>query len=444
MKPGRSIRFRLLLGAALVLVAFLAGVGVALQRAHADSSRTDRLARLQGTVYLLLAAAEVDGQGRLVMPPSLPEPRLALPGSGLYASVAVRGQAQGWHSESTVGQQLPFPPTAEVGRWDYADASGNGRRYLSVAYSVLYEARSQPVPLVLSVLEDAAALEREVAVFERTLWAWLAGAGLFLLLSQTLLLEWALDPLRRVTREIRRIEDGEQEEITGRYPAEIAALTDNLNTLVRQERERQSRYREALSYLAHSLKTPLAVLRTALGQPATLGTAVEEQVQRMDAIVQHQLGRGAASGATRFAPAIALAPIAQRVRESLEKVHAARNLRFAIDCPPNLRWRIDEGDAFEVFGNLLDNAAKWARSRITARVRRDGSRLLVRVEDDGPGFGDDPQAMLQMHVRGDETVPGHGVGLAIVRDIVASHHGQIALSRSALGGAQVDIALPQP
>lgn len=137
----------------------------------------------------------------------------------------------------------------------------------------------------------------------------LVGRGLLsLLFSQTLLLRWGLAPLQRVSLEISRIESGEQSEVQGVYPTEIAALTNNLNTLIKQERVRRIRYKETLSYLAHSLKTPLAVLRSSLGQPDQLACTVAQQVSRMDHIVQHQLGRAGASGATRFAPWLALAP----------------------------------------------------------------------------------------------------------------------------------------
>ena len=113
---------------------------------------------------------------------------------------------------------------------------------------------------------------------------------------------------------------------------------------------------------------------------------------------------------------------------------------FTIDCPPALTWRIDEGDAFELLGNVMDNAAKWARQRVAVSARREANRLHVRVDDDGPGFGD-TQSILQLHVRGDEKVPGHGVGLAVVNELVASHDGELNLSRSELGGARVDIML---
>jgi two-component system, OmpR family, sensor histidine kinase PhoQ len=436
-----SIRARLILGAALVLVAFMAVAGAALQRAYAESVRASHYARLQGTVYLLLAGAEVDADGSLVMPPSPVEPRLSLPGSGLYASIRNVGRGETWQSASTVGIAAPFLRDIPVGEWRYDVVQGDGMEFLSAGYAVKWAGASAQVPLVLSVLEDKRGFDREVRVFRRTLWTWLGGAAVLLLLSQTLLLQWGLAPLQRVAHEIARIERGEQTQVQGRYPAEIAALTGNLNTLIKQERVRQTRYKEALSYLAHSLKTPLAVLRTALAQPEQLPAAVAQQVDRMDGIVQHQLGRAAASGAARFVPYLHIAPVLARIRDSLAKVYADKGLALTIDCPPDVSWRIDEGDAFEMLGNVMDNAAKWAATRVEARVWREGDALRLRVDDDGPGFSD-TQSILQLHVRADEKVPGHGVGLAVVNELVASHEGRLELLRSPWGGARVDIALP--
>lgn len=440
MRWPDSIRGRLMLGATVVLIAFVAGAGWAVQRAHEESVRTARYAQLQGTVYLLLGAAELDERGALVLPPSFPEPRLSLPGSGLYASIVNVVRREDWQSPSSVGIHPPFLRDVAIGRWRSEIVTSDGRDYLAVGYSVNWTERAQTAPLVLSVVEDKAEFDREVAAFQRTLWTWLGGAAALLLLSQTLLLGWGLAPLRRVAHEIRGIESGNQTEIEGRYPAEIAALTRNLNALMNRERTRQTRYREALSYLAHSLKTPLAVLRTALGEPARLPAVVSEQAARMDDIVQHQLARAAAGGASRFAPWLSIEPVLNRVRDSLIKVYADKGLSFSIDVPAGLAWRIDEGDAFEMFGNVLDNAAKWARTRVAVSARRDGDALHLRVDDDGPGFVD-TRSILQLHVRGDEKVPGHGVGLAVVNDLVASHDGELRLTRSDLGGARVDIVL---
>ncbi|MEO6624346.1 MAG: ATP-binding protein [Burkholderiaceae bacterium] len=438
-----SIRARLIVGATLVLVAFVVAAGWAVQRAHADSVRAARLAQLQSTVYLLLAGAELEASGALVMPTAFPEPRLSLPGSGLYASVRNLARAEEWRSPSAIAISPPFQREVAVGQWRYeTPTSADGRGWLAVGYGVNWSEGGRSVPLVVSVLEDRAAFDREVAVFERTVWTSLGGAALLLLLSQAVLLQWGLAPLRRVAQEIRRIEHGEQAEVVQHYPTEIAALTDNLNTLIRQERVRQTRYKEALSFLAHSLKTPLAVLRGALSEPERLNTTVDEQVTRMDAIVQHQLGRAAASGAARFAPYLRLQPIVARIRDALAKVHAAKGTEFSLSCADDLEWRMDEGDAFELLGNVMDNAAKWAAHRVSVTLTRDAQGLAIRVDDDGRGFGEDTSALLKMHVRADEKTPGHGVGLAVVNDLVFSHQGTLTLGRSNWGGGRVDILLP--
>ncbi|MDB5946336.1 MAG: periplasmic sensor signal transduction histidine kinase [Ramlibacter sp.] len=442
MRFNPSIRSRLLAGAAVVLLAFMAVAGLAVRQAHEDSVRAAHFAQLQGTVYLLLAGAELDAAGALVMPAGFAEPRLSLPGSGLYASIVNVNRGEQWRSPSTVGIDPPFQPSVAVGQWRYDTVTGGGGgSYLAVGYGVKWAGRAVEAPLVLSVLEDKAGFDREIRAFERTLWGWLGGAGLVLLLSQTFLFGWALAPLRRVAHEIRRIESGEQAGVEGRYPAEIGALTGNLNTLIEQERVRQTRYREALSFLAHSLKTPLAVLRSTLNEPAQLPAAVAQQVTRMDDIVQHQLSRAAASGGGRFVPLLPIAPIVERIRDSLTKVYADKGLAISVDCPRALSWRIDEGDAFEMLGNVLDNAAKWAQQRVAVRVWREGNALRVRVDDDGAGFSD-TQSILKLHVRMDERVPGHGVGLTVVNELVASHHGELNLSRGELGGARVEILLP--
>ncbi|MHB1124377.1 MAG: ATP-binding protein [Ramlibacter sp.] len=444
MRPGRSIRTRLLVAAALVLLAFIAGAGLAVQRAHADSVRAVHFARLQTTIYLLLARAELDEAGALVMPPGFAEPRLTLPQSGLYATIRNVQRDERWQSPSTLGADPPFPTMQlAAGQWRHDVVEGGGRTFLATSYGVNWAAGRHQAPLVLTVLEDSAAFEREMAVFARTLWMWLGGAGLLLLLAQGLLLRWGLAPLRRVAAEIHGVESGTQGRIEGSYPSEITALTDNLNALIRQERVRQVRYQEALSFLAHSLKTPLAVLRSALAEPQRLPGTVREQVDRMDDIVRHQLGRAAAQGATRFVAPLAVGPVLQRIRDALAKVHADKQLALDVECPPDLTWRIDEGDLFEIAGNLMDNAAKWARQRVQARAWLEADRLRLAVEDDGPGFTD-TESILRLHVRMDERVPGHGVGLAVVNELVASHGGELKLSRGALGGARVDVALPRP
>ena len=453
MTSPLSIRARLIWGAFVVLLVFLAGAGWAVQQAYINSVRAERFARLQTTIYLLMAGAELNAQGALVMPATLAEPRLSLPGSGLYANIANLDKNEEWQSASTLGLNPPFQRTQAPGQWHFdtvlvspaqaGKTSGATRSFLAASYTVKWTVNNRAAPLVFSVLEDKAAFDRELQAFEHTLWRWLGGAGVLLLLTQSLLLRWGLAPLRRMAQEIQHIEQGEQDRVDGAYPAELAGVTHNLNVLMAQERARQTRYKDALDDLAHSLKTPLAVLRASLDTPEELPGMVAQQVARMDDIVVHQLGRAGASGAARYAPHLALAPILVRIRDTLAKVYVDKQLVFTLDCPPALSWRMDEGDAFEMLGNVLDNAAKWAHNKVTVRLWVDGKRLFIRVCDDGPGFSD-PQMVHARRVRLDEQVPGHGIGLAVVRDLVASHQGELAVSKADLGGAQIDIVLQSP
>ncbi|MFZ2391151.1 ATP-binding protein [Rhodoferax sp.] len=453
MKSPLSIRARLIWGAFVVLLVFLAGAGWAVQQAYVDSVRAQRFARLQTTIYLLMAGAELNAQGALVMPVALAEPRLSLPASGLYANIANLDKNEEWQSSSTLGLNLPFQRQQAPGQWQFdtvraaqgqpGEPAGAARAFLAASYAVKWSVNDRAAPLVFSVLEDKTVFDQELQAFERTLWSWLGGTGLLLLLTQTLLLRWGLAPLGRMAREIQHIEQGEQARVEGRYPMELAGLTHNLNGLMDQERARQTRYKDALDDLAHSLKTPLAALRASLDAPAELPAMVALQVDRMNDIVVHQLGRAGASGAARFAPQLALAPILGRIRDTLAKVYVDKPLAFTLDCPPDLIWRMDEGDAFEMLGNVLDNAAKWAQHKVSVRLWVDGKRLFIRVCDDGPGFAD-PGAVLARRVRLDERVPGHGIGLAVVKDLVASHQGELKVSKAALGGAQIDIFLQSP
>jgi two-component system sensor histidine kinase PhoQ len=450
VKPPLSIHIRLAWGAFPVLLVFLAGAGWAVQQAYTNSVLAQRYARLQATVYVLMAGAELDPTGVLLMPVALAEPRLSLPASGLYASVVNLSTGDAWQSGSTLGLTVPFQRQQAIGQWLFdtvaaaapvSSAPQASLTYLAASVAVTWSVNDRATPLVFSVLEDKAEFDQEFQSFQRTLWRWLGSAGLLLLLTQALLLRWGLRPLSQMAHEIQRIEAGEQTQVTGRFPQELAGLTHNLNLLMDQERARQTRFKEALDDLAHSLKTPLAALQASLDEPVGLPAVVAQQVARMNAIVVHQLGRAGNRGAARFAPPLALAPVLSRIRNTLAKVYADKHLHFSLDCPAAMVWPIDEGDAFELLGNVLDNAAKWAQHQVTARLWVDQNALHIRISDDGPGIAD-PAAVLTRQLRLDEQVPGHGIGLAVVRDLLASHHAELVISGSDLGGAQIDMVLP--
>jgi two-component system, OmpR family, sensor histidine kinase PhoQ len=282
---------------------------------------------------------------------------------------------------------------------------------------------------------------------------YLGGAGLLLLGVVALVLRWSLRPLRRLARDLGEVERGEVEQLEGPYPSELTSLTDNLNAFIESEREHLTRYRNTLADLAHSLKTPLAVLRSRLDtdDAGLLRAEVQEQVGRMNEIVAYQLSRAATSGHQRFSAPLEIEPKAEEIVRSLEKVYASRGVYCEFELDPTARFHGELGDLMELLGNLLENAFKWAGQRVLLTVRplqeavpSHLAGLHLVVEDDGPGIApENVERLLQRGVRGDERVHGHGIGLSIVQDIVRSYRGELRVTRSEeLGGARFEVKIP--
>jgi two-component system, OmpR family, sensor histidine kinase PhoQ len=267
-----------------------------------------------------------------------------------------------------------------------------------------------------------------------------------LLAAQGLILRWSLKPLRQVAAEIKDIETGRRDELSSGYPEELRPLTTNLNALLRQGRAHLERYRNALGDLAHSLKTPLAVARGALDNDADSGElrrTLGEQVARMNRTVDYQLQRAAAAGRIALSAPLPVAPLARKILDSLAKVYADRALQLRAEIAATTVFYGDEGDLLEILGNLADNACKWCRRQVVVRAHptdRDGrTELMVEVEDDGPGIpADQAPLLLNRGQRADPTVAGHGIGLAVVRDLVEEvYYGRLEIGQGALGGARV-------
>lgn len=437
-----SLRARVSLAAVLVLTVFVGLTALALERAFADSARSAMRERLFAQLYLVMAATEVDDAGTLQMPPSLGEPRLNLPGSGLYARVGKPDGSTLWHSLSAVGLSLPSPAVKAAGEELFTRSEINNKEYFTSALSIEWVSNAGPVPLLFSVVEDTSPFLAQMSRYRKNLWGWLGAMSLLLLAALAAALAWGLRPLHTVAGEVRAIESGEQESLAREYPAELKRLTDNINTLLHHERAQQARYKNALADLAHSLKTPLAVLRSQewVGEDSQ---TIEEQVSRMDNIVQYQLQRAATAGRSALASPVAVAPIAERLLTTLEKVYRDKGLRLVHELDPQVRFRGDEGDLMELLGNLLDNACKWATQGVWLTISREGRTLLLIVEDDGPGI--EPEQAEQVLTRGirlDEATPGHGIGLPMVRDIVEAYEGKLEFDRSGHGGARLIVSLP--
>ena len=439
----KSLRARLLLAASVVLAAFFMLTAVVLDSAFRDSTLQAQRDKLEGLVYALLAAARTDTDGNLtVQSDDISDRRLVQPASGLQAALFDEQGRLVWTSAEFL--EVPAPKMPEVGEWLFHQLARPP--VFSLSYGLRWiDLADDPKRYTFVVLEDASSYTRQLDTYRRELWMWLAAAAGGLLLVQYLTLRWGLAPLRRLVNELQAVERGDSGEIQKGYPDELMPLAQGLNAMIRSERSRQTRYRNALGDMAHSLKTPLAVLRGMSDEkriPDAMRQPLSEQVGIIQQITDYQLRKAATAGRRILAEPVPPVPIAAKITQALSKVYLERGVKFELSAPDNFRMRADNGDLFEMLGNLLDNACKYGGRRVRIRFALEGKDNIIEIDDDGPGFPPDAQELLGRGVRADTQKPGQGIGLAAVYEIVKAYEGRIELGRSNWDGARVKISLP--
>jgi signal transduction histidine kinase len=278
----------------------------------------------------------------------------------------------------------------------------------------------------------------------------LGAVGIALAVMSGIVARFALRPIDRLGTAIELVREGEAQTITGSYPREIAPLAEEVNELLRSNTQIIERARNAVGNLAHGLKTPLAVLRNeaSAAKGNALGKVVTSETDKMSQLVSTYLDRAriAARSAVVGKRADATMVMLRLVRV-MQKLN--QNVTIAFKRPDaSLPWfRGDEGDLEEMAGNLLDNACKWSNGSIAVTMASErtasASFLVIRVEDNGPGLTDEEASkVLRRGVRLDEKVPGSGLGLDIVKELVDVYGGSLQLKRSVLGGLLAELRLP--
>ncbi len=258
-----------------------------------------------------------------------------------------------------------------------------------------------------------------------------------------------MSPIDQLRHRLAAVHKGAEARVGGAYPAEVQPVVDELNALLDERERRVARAVAKAGDLAHGLKTPLAVLAheaqqvraAGLEQPAT---EIDQQIDRMRRQIDYHLAR-ARSVASSTAPGVraSIAASAEGIARVLQRLHSERGMLIEIDAPPSHAFSGQREDLDEMLGNLLDNACKWARTRVKLACSKQGEQVVITVDDDGPGIPTSMrEAIMQRGVRADEAAPGSGLGLAIVREIAEIYTGSIALEESPLGGARARLSLP--
>ncbi len=450
-----SLSARLLISVSVLLLFFFGVTIVVLDVAFRKAAEQAQEDILDGHLMALIAAAEPTDEGVLGMPPDMPEPRFGNIGSGLYAEIRdVNGEAI-WRSRSVIGFEIPIGIEPEVGENLFLEeALSDGTSLLTLSFALQWEFPGGELrPFVFKVSESLDSFHSQIRKFRRQLFGWFFAIAVIMMISISFLMRKLLRPLRQVESEISEIEEGNRSALSDEYPTELRGVARNMNILIGSERARSDRYRLTLDNLAHSLKTPLAAIRALLNEHEKPGfeERANEQINRMDEIVRYQLRKPAASAAD----SLGLAPVEvdtelDRLVDGLRKVYREKNPTIDVEVDDRVRFRGDAGDFLELAGNLVDNACKWCDSTVSVRVTVADSAagktggLVMVVADDGPGIPPDAvDALLQRGTRLDESTPGHGIGLAIVKDIARSYGGDLTIGRSTLGGAEVTVSIPK-
>jgi len=438
-----SLLNRLVLVATLVLVIALGLVGFALNAANYRGAVSSLQVRMESYVYLVLAAMEVSETGGLQMDEDFTDPRLTQPSSGIY--VQVQGSRQQWSSASSLGLQWPRQESAKPGQVVFTE-SREGSEFFTLIYGVGWQLADGSIePFTVSVLVDEREISQQTSAFRLGLWRALGAAGLILVMAQIVIFFFAFRPLRRVARDVARVESGQASRLEGRYPLELEPLARNVNLLLETEKSNQARIRNALDSLAHSLKTPLAVIQA--GLPSS-ESSMQNALDEMSRLIATRLERAGTTARRTLAEPVEVRPQLQRIVDSLEKVYSHKMIRCGFTLEEKLVFYGEKRDLLELMGNLLDNAYKYGKSRVQVSggaVNPGASRpgLWLRIEDDGHGIRESQwERLLLRGSRGDEQAEGHGLGLAIVMELVTAYGGEVSIDHSELGGAMINVRIP--
>lgn len=450
-KAGYSLQRRLVLAFSVLLVAFLGLTGLVLDRAFKESVEAAVQERLQLHIYALLGVAEPDDDGFFL--PGLEEARFAQIDSGLYGFILDEEGTELWRSPSALDMRLENLDLSihshSRGQTAYLDLETPRQgRMVGAVYASFWASQQQKY--LFLVMESLQPTDAEIREFQSNLWFWLGGLTVLLCLVQIYLLRWGLLPLQRLARDVARVEAGDSEELADHYPSELTAVTENLNMLIRNERRRRERYRDTLGDLAHSLKTPLAVLSSLVqkktpAQPEGAVPEINEQLDRMNQIVSYQLKRAVKSEAPVFARPVLVRPVVEKIVSALSKVYKDKEVQCEVKAAEEFSFYGDERDLTELCGNLLDNAYKYCAHRVQVSLVEAPEKLVISIEDDGEGIPESRRDwVLRRGARLDTVKSGQGIGMAVSMDILRQYGGELQIGASELGGAAITVSFLKP
>jgi signal transduction histidine kinase len=441
MKAG-SLRLRLILGGAMAVMVALIVSWLAMTwlfERHIERRETDELTRVG---LNLVAGLSVDAAGRPVIAAAPADPRLDAPAGGLYWQVSTAAGAV--RSRSLWDQTLKSPAEASAEVWRARIAAGPFDDRILVVERRVRPDHAGPAVLV-QVASEEKALRAARAEFGRDLAIFLGGLWLVLSAAATVQVMLGLSPLARIRADLARLRGSPSARMADDHPSEIAPLIAAINDLAQAREADLLRARRRAGDLAHSLKTPLAALSAQSRRARATGAVdaaegLDRAIEAMAAALETELARARAAAARETAAHAEILPAVERLVAVVERTAEGERLMFDVEIDPRLRAPVAEDVLTEMLGALIENAARFARRRVRVTGAAVEGGVRLSIDDDGPGMEEGrAEAALMRGGRLDEAGPGHGLGLAIVRDLVDASSAELALGRSDLGGLAVSI-----
>jgi len=425
------LKLRQGLVSAVLLLLLLPSSFVAIEQAFYTQLLTNAEQKMEVHMYSILSELTLQN-GKIELNNNTLAPDFYRPDSGLSAFVS-DGQQLLWQSDSSLNQDFQVPNIMLVpGQHIFYTLEQAGQEYQILSIAFLFDSGESARPLAIHIVQSHNMLLAPHQSFRSTLLRWFAGIAAGLLLLSILAYYWTTKPLTRLDYEIRQLERGKQDHLMGNYPSELRVIKEDLNLLLASQNRQKLRYRNHLSDLAHALKTPVAVLRTS---PLAQQSELKEQIDRITAMIEHQLKKASSSGQDIWKKQTPILPLIEKLLSALRKIYRDKGCLIELHCPENAFFRGDETDMMEILGNLLDNACKASNKQVRVTISQQPFTLIV--EDDGPGIAPAKrQELFERGTRLDTYADGHGVGLSIVAELVNSYSGNITISDSDLGGAR--------
>lgn len=443
--PTDSLRFRYITSTIVWIAIGLALTGLmvsALFRIYITQTFHDEM---QVHIEELSALARVDGNGDPFLVRRLSDPRYIPPGSGYYWQVEREGH-RSILSPSLAGMPLSGKLTiARRMNW----ALTEGPTGPTLEYGMIRPVKGGGPPLRLSIASDMRLLDAILNEFSWPLGWTLAGFALVMMATGAAQIAYGLRPLQRLARAVGDVRAGRANRMEGEYPSEIKPLVSDLNDLLEANAAMIGKARIEAGNLAHGLRTPLAIILdeaerlAAAGHGESAETLIRES-QKMQRQIEYQLVR-ARSAAVEPTPGqtASLRETVRPILTAMARLHAGRDISICCGDFPDISLQIEAIDLGEILSNLIDNAAKWARTRAMISWEKAGNMVRILIDDDGKGIAPHDRArVFAIGRRLDDDIAGTGLGLPIARDLVNLYGGTISLGESPLGGLRVEVMLP--